>query len=69
MFYKEGDTNLAYLYVDTDAKKVYTNRKAFQDYDQVNKNLDKFRKMGKYAVIKPELADFETNLDHIDAEE
>ena len=69
LFYKEGDTNLAYLYVDTDAKKVYTNRKAFQDYDQVNKNLDKFRKMGKYAVIKPELADFETNLDHIDAEE
>ena len=69
LFYKEGDTNLVYLYVDTDAKKVYTNRKTFQNYDQINLNLDKIRKLGKYAVIKPELAEFETNLNHIDAEE
>ena len=66
-FYQEGDTNFAYLYVDTDTKRVYTNRKAYQDYDKAQENLEMFRKMGKYAIIMPKLADFETNFNNIDA--
>lgn len=65
-FYLEGDTNFAYLYVDTDTKRVYSNRKEFKDYSDLEKSLDKFRGMGRYVVIMPELADFETNLNDIE---
>lgn len=65
-FYLEGDTNFAYLYVDTDTKQVYSNRKEFKNYSDVEKNLDKFRNMGRYVLIMPELADFETNLNNIE---
>lgn len=68
-FYLEGDTNFAYLYVDTDTKRVYSNRKEFKDYSELEKDLDKFRKMGRYVVIMPELADFETNLNDIEVAE
>ena len=32
--YKEGNTNLAYMIVDLDNKKVYTNRLAYQRFDE-----------------------------------
>lgn len=67
--YKEGDTNLTYLYADTEKGLVYTNRKEFRDYGKLSENLEKIRTMGKYAVIEPELKDFDSNIEGIDAAE
>lgn len=68
-FYQEGDTNFAYIYIDMDKEKICTNRKEFQNYEDFEQNLETIRKMGKYAIIKPELYAFETNLKRIDVEE
>ncbi|MGN1377709.1 MAG: sensor histidine kinase [Dorea sp.] len=68
-FYQEGDTNFVYLYVDLDTQQICTNREAYQDYDRLEKSLDQIRGLGKYAVIRPELSEFETNLKRIDVEE
>ncbi|MXP78860.1 sensor histidine kinase [Lachnospiraceae bacterium WCA-9-b2] len=65
--YKEGDTNLTYLYVDTENGRVYTNRNEFRDYGKLRENLEKLRKAGKYAIIEPELKDFESNIEGIKA--
>lgn len=63
----EGDTNLSYIYADKKNKKIYTNRKEYENYGNLKQNLEKLKASGKYAVIQPKLADFETNMD-IDAE-
>ncbi|MDD2978609.1 MAG: HAMP domain-containing sensor histidine kinase [Hespellia sp.] len=60
--YVEGNTNLAYIFVDKDTKKVYTNRKAFASYDKVDASVDAIRNMGKYVVVMPKLEDFDTNM-------
>lgn len=65
--YQEGDTNVAYLYADAGNGQVYSNRSAFQKYAQAEKNLEKIRDMGKYIIVRPELEDFETNLEDINA--
>lgn len=65
--YQEGDTNLAYMYVDEDTGQVYTNRKEYEDYSKVEENLKKIRGMGKYTIVRPKLADFESNLKDTDA--
>ncbi len=67
--YKEGDTNLTYLYVDTENGRVYTNRKEFRDYRKLENNLEKIKSTGKYAIIKPELKDFKSNIEGIEAAE
>ncbi len=63
----EGDTNLSYIYVDKNNKRIYTNRKEYEAYGNLEQNLEKLKASGKYAVIQPKLADFETNME-LDAE-
>lgn len=63
----EGDTNLAYMYVDKQEKKVYTNHAQYKDYDAYEENLESVRGLGKYVVVMPKLADFDTNLKDADA--
>lgn len=60
----EGNTNLTYLFVDKAAKKVYTNNSDYQNYENVEKNLEALVKnpQNKYVIVKPKLKDFETNL-------
>lgn len=67
--YKEGDTNLAYLFADTQTGQVYTNRREYAEYSRLEKNLDQFRKLGKYALVRPELEDFESNIKDISAQD
>lgn len=64
--YQEGDSNLAYIYVDMANKRVYTNREAYRDYADLEESLEQIRAMGKYAVIMPKLKDFDTNISNID---
>jgi len=67
--YKEGDTNLTYIYADMDSRRVYTNKKELRDYAKLEAGLEKIRKMGKYAIVEPELKDFESNIQGIEASE
>ena len=65
--YQEGDTNAAFMYVDTAARQVYTNRGEYGEYSKVEQNLKKLKELGKYVIIRPELNDFDTNLKDINA--
>lgn len=65
--YQEGDTNAAFMYVDTAARQVYTNRGEYGEYSKAEQNLKKLKELGKYVIIRPELNDFDTNLKDINA--
>lgn len=65
--YQEGDTNAAFMYVDTAARQVYTNRSEYGEYSKAEQNLKKLQELGKYVIIRPELNDFDTNLKDINA--
>ena len=60
--WSEGNTNAAYLLVDLEKEKVYTNRAEYQDATQWKKHVEEMKKLGKYIVVTPKLADFSSNL-------
>ena len=49
----EGNTNFAYIFVDKETKKVYTNRKEYQDYNSVKENISDIQKNAKYMIVQP----------------
>lgn len=59
----EGDTNFHYIYVDLNEKRVYTNKKEYEAYVNLQTNLDEIMTAGSYAIVRPKLADFKTDLD------
>lgn len=61
--WEEGNTNLQYLLADMDNKKVYTNQSAYSDFAKVDTSIEALKALGKYVIVKPKLADFESNLD------
>lgn len=62
--WQEGDTNLTYLFVNNSTKQVYTNKKEYGDFSKAEENIKKIKAgSGKYAIIKPKLKDFESNMD------
>ena len=61
--YLEGNTNITYLYVNRDNGTVITNKKQYQNYDNYKESLKKIRKSGKYVIVKPKLADYESNIE------
>ena len=61
--WQEGNTNAAYLLVDLAKNRVYTNRLAYQKADDWQKNIAAMKKLGKYVVVTPKLAGFESNMD------
>lgn len=63
----EGDTNLTYLYADTKTGQVYTNKKELENSTMLEVSLETIRQNGKYVIVYPKLADFETNVNHMDA--
>ena len=67
--WEEGNTNLTYLYADTNAKKVYTNRAEFADYNKLEQSIDTLKKEGSYTVVRPTLAEFESNMNGIEGDE
>lgn len=64
---EEGDTNFFYIYADTSKKKIYTNKEEYSDYKKLQENLQKMKETGKYVIVNPKLADFESNLKDVDA--
>lgn len=63
--YAEGNTNLTYLYADKITKSIDTNHSGHEEYDSLEKNIESLKKMGKYVIIMPKLADFESNINGI----
>ena len=61
--YQEGNTNVTYLYADLDTKKIITNKKEYQNFGDYKANLKKIKKLGKYVIVRPKLADYESNID------
>ena len=64
---KEGDTNFSYIYADTKNRRVYTNKAEYRSYDALKDNIDKIKESGRYVVVNPKLADFETDMKGEDA--
>ncbi|EEG72646.1 sensor histidine kinase [[Clostridium] hylemonae] len=65
--WKEGDTNLVYLYADTVNKKIYTNKEEYKDFSRLDESLKAMAKNGKYLIVKPKLSDFSSNIENEDA--
>ena len=65
---EEGDTNFAFVYLDKDAKKVYSNKKGFTDYKKINSYLSELKGYGKYVVVTPEVSGFESDMQEADGD-
>ena len=61
-FWTEGNTNLTYLYADTADKTIYTNKEEYKDYGKLEENLQKLTSSGRFALVEPKLADFQSNI-------
>ena len=64
--YTEGSTNLTYLFADKETQTIYTNKKAYSSYAQLEQNLEKIFKEKAYAVVYPELSECVTNIPSAD---
>lgn len=60
--YTEGSTNLTYLFADKETQTIYTNKKAYSSYAQLEQNLEKIFKEKAYVVVYPELSECVTNI-------
>lgn len=60
--YTEGSTDLTYLFADKETQTIYTNKKAYSSYAQLEQNLEKIFKEKAYAVVYPELSECVTNI-------
>lgn len=66
--WKEGDTNLSYMLIDNDHKRVYTNREAYRNYKDAEENYEKLKHTAdggdaSYVSIAPSLQQFEAHMD------
>ena len=63
-YLEEGNTNLTYLYINTDTKQVETNKSEYNNYEDAEKNLEAMKSGDhvKYMFVYPKLKDFETNM-------
>ena len=50
--YTEGSTNLTYLFADKETQTIYTNKKAYSSYAQLEQNLEKIFKEKAYADLQ-----------------
>ena len=64
--YTEGSTNLTYLFADKETQTIYTNKKAYSSYAQLEQNLETIFKEKAYAVVYPELSKCVTNIPDAD---
>ena len=64
---QEGDTNFAYIYADLEAGTISTNRQEYGNYKELEKSLKALTETGKYIIVRPKLADFDSNIEDTDA--
>ena len=63
-YLEEGNTNLTYLYINTDTKKVESNKSEYNSYEDAEQYLKEMKSGDnvKYMFVYPQLKDFETNM-------
>lgn len=63
-YLEEGNTNLTYLYINTDTKKVESNKSEYNSYEEAEQYLKEMKSGDnvKYMFVYPQLKDFETNM-------
>lgn len=63
-YLEEGNTNLTYLYINTDTKKVESNKSEYNSYEEAGQYLKEMKSGDnvKYMFVYPQLKDFETNM-------
>ena len=63
-YLEEGNTNLTYIYVNEDTKKVHTNKSGYENYADVKDNIEEMISGDsvKYMIVYPQLRDFKTNM-------
>ncbi len=63
-YLEEGNTNLTYLYINEDTKKVVTNKSAYAKYEDAWQNIKEMAQADsvRYMIVYPQLKDFETNM-------
>lgn len=49
--------------MNRDNGTVITNKKKYQDYDHYEESLEQIKKSGKYVIVRPKLADYESNIE------
>lgn len=61
---EEGNTNFTYIYANNDTKKVVTNKTSYENYAELEKNVQNLisEKDVKYMVIYPKLKEFNSNM-------
>lgn len=65
---EEGNTNYNYVYADLKSKRIFTNKSAYASFEDLEKNIEEIKSLGKYVIVKPTLEDFESNLKEVGAD-
>lgn len=61
--FREGNTNIAYLYVDTEDRRIGTNRAQYESYEAYEESIAAITQTcGAYCVIRPTLSECVTTL-------
>lgn len=59
---EQESSNLAYLFADKETGEIYTNKKAYKSYAQLEQNLKKIQEGNAYVVIYPQIENCVTNI-------
>ena len=60
--YEENSSNVTYLYADRDKKTIYTNRKEYADFDNLDDSVKKIKMLDKYVLVGARASQFEGNV-------
>lgn len=60
--YEENSSNVTYLYADRDKKTIYTNRKEYADFDNLDDSVKKIGMLDKYVLVGARASQFEGNV-------
>ena len=60
--YEENSSNVTYLYADRDKKTIYTNRKEYADFDNLDDSVKQIRMLDKYVLVGARASQFEGNV-------
>ena len=60
--YEENSSNVTYLYADRDKKTIYTNRKEYTDFDNLDDSVKKIGMLDKYVLVGARASQFNGNV-------
>ncbi len=64
---EEGDTNYTYIYADLKGGRIYSNKAAYAEYNDLQKNIEAMSEAGRFVIVAPRLDAFKTNIKNVNA--